>query len=243
MDRLQRIDDFAREIAGAADVKELLPIVERQVKELGFERFNYRLPAGVSGARRGFFAGNYPVDWIERYLAANHEADDVILQSLARTILPFNWTDITNGRVTDAQRRVLNEASEFKLLSGAAVPIPGPGSARGQFVVGSSMAPAEFEKLFAVRRSELHLVAIYTHERAIGLVETDDQRLRVRLTARETEVLKWVARGKTAWEIGGILSLAEATVKEHVQNICRKFGVKTKIHATSLAIWHGYITI
>jgi LuxR family quorum sensing-dependent transcriptional regulator len=71
----------------------------------------------------------------------------------------------------------------------------------------------------------------------------DDPGLHVRLTPRETDVLKWVARGKTNWEIANIMAVTEATIKEHVGNICRKFGVKTRAHAVSLAIWHGYIAL
>ena len=51
------------------------------------------------------------------------------------------------------------------------------------------------------------------------------------LTERETEVLLWVMEGKTSWEIGRILSISERTVKFHLSNIYRKFGVTTRAQA------------
>jgi LuxR family quorum sensing-dependent transcriptional regulator len=49
-------------------------------------------------------------------------------------------------------------------------------------------------------------------------------------------VLAWVARGKSAWEIGEILDIAKRTVDEHVQSAVRKLGAVNRTHAVALAI-------
>ncbi len=51
------------------------------------------------------------------------------------------------------------------------------------------------------------------------------------LTPRETEILFWVAQGKTNAEIGTILGAAPATVKKHVENFLPKLGVETRLAA------------
>lgn len=51
------------------------------------------------------------------------------------------------------------------------------------------------------------------------------------LTAREAEVLFWIAHGKTSPEIAIILDAALNTVKKHVQNILLKLGVETRLAA------------
>jgi len=56
------------------------------------------------------------------------------------------------------------------------------------------------------------------------------------LTAREIEVLEWVARGKSAWEIGEILAITKRTVDEHVHSVIRKIGAVNRTHAVALAI-------
>jgi LuxR family quorum sensing-dependent transcriptional regulator len=56
------------------------------------------------------------------------------------------------------------------------------------------------------------------------------------LTAREVEVLTWVARGKSAWEVGEILHIAKRTVDEHVQTAVRKLGAVNRTHAVALAM-------
>jgi DNA-binding response OmpR family regulator/DNA-binding CsgD family transcriptional regulator len=58
---------------------------------------------------------------------------------------------------------------------------------------------------------------------------------RLGLTAREAEVLFWIAQGKTSPEIGLILSTATTTVKKHVQHILAKLGVESRLAAALLA--------
>lgn len=47
---------------------------------------------------------------------------------------------------------------------------------------------------------------------------------RVDLTAREEEIMRWVAEGKTNWEISVILHVSLNTVKFHLKNIYQKLG-------------------
>ena len=55
-----------------------------------------------------------------------------------------------------------------------------------------------------------------------------------RLTARETEVLSWLPQGKTNWEIGRILGVAEKTVGKHLENIFAKLHVENRLTAVRL---------
>ena len=55
----------------------------------------------------------------------------------------------------------------------------------------------------------------------------------VELTAREREVLSWVARGKTNAEIAQMLWLAPSTVRKHLENVYAKLGVSTRTAAVA----------
>jgi DNA-binding CsgD family transcriptional regulator len=56
------------------------------------------------------------------------------------------------------------------------------------------------------------------------------------LTAREREVLTWIALGKSAWEIGEILGIAKRTVDEHAQTAARKLGAANRTQAVAIAV-------
>jgi DNA-binding NarL/FixJ family response regulator len=52
-----------------------------------------------------------------------------------------------------------------------------------------------------------------------------------RLSEREIDVLRWVARGASNKEIGAHLRIAEGTVKNHMTNILEKLGVSDRTSA------------
>jgi DNA-binding NarL/FixJ family response regulator len=59
------------------------------------------------------------------------------------------------------------------------------------------------------------------------------------LTERETEILRYVAKGMSAKQIAGKLSLSHRTVENHVQATFRKLQVANRVEATRCAIEHG----
>lgn len=55
------------------------------------------------------------------------------------------------------------------------------------------------------------------------------------LTPRETEVLSWLAKGKTNRDIAEILGMSHRTVNKHLEHIFEKLGVETRSAATAIA--------
>jgi DNA-binding NarL/FixJ family response regulator len=63
------------------------------------------------------------------------------------------------------------------------------------------------------------------------------------LTARELEVLRLVAAGKTNRAIAADLVLSEKTVARHVSNIFGKLGVSSRAAATAHAYEHDLVQV
>jgi DNA-binding CsgD family transcriptional regulator len=62
-----------------------------------------------------------------------------------------------------------------------------------------------------------------------------------RLSAREIDVLRLIAIGKSTGEIAAALSIAVGTVERHVTNLYGKIGVRNRAEATRYAYDHGLI--
>jgi DNA-binding CsgD family transcriptional regulator len=102
--------------------------------------------------------------------------------------------------------------------------------------------------LVAKRRdTQLHLKRqdSFTEHSIVLLLElvkgkTNERSRRHRtLTAREREVLFWVAQGKSNSEIGAILGIVAATVGKHLERIYPKLGVENRTAAASFAFEHS----
>ena len=61
------------------------------------------------------------------------------------------------------------------------------------------------------------------------------------LSARELEVLRFVAAGKSNQEIAAHYVLSRRTVERHLANLYYKIGAHSKAEATAYAYRHGLV--
>ena len=106
--------------------------------------------------------------------------------------------------------------------------------------------PVRIEEILArltthVRNSRLARQAMAAmrrrHQPADGAASASDTaRLdEAALTPRETEVLSWLAKGKTNRDIADILGMSPRTVNKHLEHIFEKLGVETRTAAAAIA--------
>jgi DNA-binding NarL/FixJ family response regulator len=93
-------------------------------------------------------------------------------------------------------------------------------------------------ELDAARGVFAQLGAVPDHARLERLDGRDAAATRHGLTARELQVLRLVAAGRTNHAIATDLVLAEKTVDRHVSNIYTKLGVSSRAAATAYAYQH-----
>ena len=63
------------------------------------------------------------------------------------------------------------------------------------------------------------------------------------LTARERDVLEWLALGYSNKRIAKQLEIAESTVKFHITAIYAKFNVSSRVEAVNIAARRGLIAL
>ncbi len=63
------------------------------------------------------------------------------------------------------------------------------------------------------------------------------------LSVRETQILHWLCKGKSNWEIGQILNLSQYTVKNHVSRILKKLDVSNRQHAVAKGVDLGLVML
>jgi DNA-binding CsgD family transcriptional regulator len=95
-----------------------------------------------------------------------------------------------------------------------------------------------------VERDGRRLTVQLVRDRSVPLLLLSERRLRIAptdivslgLSARETEVLAWLAHGKSNAEIAGILGLAPSTIKHCLERVYGKLDVGTRAAATAVAM-------
>lgn len=66
---------------------------------------------------------------------------------------------------------------------------------------------------------------------AFTVIQVEDKSHKVLLTEQETKVLLWIAGGLSNKEIANRLNITAETVKFHIKNVYRKFGVNNRVQA------------
>ena len=80
---------------------------------------------------------------------------------------------------------------------------------------------------------------IATTLQAAAATRTPDTLFPDGLTAREVEVLRLLAAGKTNKEIADALVVSDRTVGRHIENVYAKIGARRRADAAAYALRHG----
>jgi DNA-binding CsgD family transcriptional regulator len=226
LDRLQSISDEA----------ELKRAIEWYLSKTDISIYAYIAFLPEIGPRG---INNHPKDWLDRYRDEGYLEVDPVISRARDTLLPFQWSDIKRD-LKKREKLVLDEGGEVGIVSGATVPVPGPGQSTGMVFFSSELSDQKFERLWTSQKYDLHMVGIYFHSAFVELFRKKHPN-DVELTLRERECLLWTARGKTAADISELLKISERTVVFHIQNAMQKLGCSSKYQATLRAILTGLI--
>ena len=105
-------------------------------------------------------------------------------------------------------------------------------SDRDLAVAEARAAHKAFDELGASRLADQAAALL----RSLGIRGQTGPKLKSRLTDRETEVLRLVARGMTNAEIAERLFISQKTAANHVSNLLMKLGVRSRTEAAAVAL-------
>ena len=233
---LQHHIDALRDVRPVAELRSAFAT---SLKNLGVNWFAYngvRLPR--TDRSDPVIVHTFPREWERHYIENRYYEDDALVRASLRTFLPYRWDTLV---LNPKQQRIMNEAAEFKITSGLSVPIHGPAGEFARLSVASDLPPREFERVLNESQHHIHVMSLYYHAMINDMFTPDQDVEAIELSPREGEVLSWTSEGKTAWEIGEILGIAERTVVFHIENAKQKLGVFNKNQAVVKAIMLGLL--
>jgi len=235
------VDEFFQTTAQAATRDELIDGFRDAMLSLGFDRvhyFGFPNPMTRGPSTDVIVFTMIPRDWFAHYDSERYEEIDPMADWVVHNRLPFEWDKVTGAmELSKRQKRLLEEIREASLFDGVTVPIHGPfGQVNGvSFMRG---------KPLGVSASDLHIgrvLAVQFHQAYTALEDAGDTLAGSALTARERDVLLRVVEGLNNAQTAERLGISEHSVKFHVQNVCKKLGVNSRVAAVVKAIRMGLI--
>jgi DNA-binding CsgD family transcriptional regulator len=238
------LEEFITQSNAAASQEEVFALFQEALKGLGYDSVVYSLltdhPSIGRKAGHGVM-GNYPTDWMDYYMAKGYFAKDPIPKHAFTTSASYTWEHVVETcAISPRQKRLMLEAQEAKLLSGAAVALYGPNFEVAGVGLASSAGGVK------PSGDTLSVIRALSHQFRCAYSQFDLPRaappVQVYLTPREREILSFSAEGKSIPVIASILSLSGNTVNFHLKNVYAKLDVSTRQTAVVKAIRLGLIT-
>lgn len=172
---------------------------------------------------------------------------------------------LSNARLTASAQTALDSTGQFLLTVNHEGLLLWATPQVRELIQQSDIPAAELQKTFSselkywlqhnpqpqqklkLEKLDLPLTVVFIEKRApqefllklVTDVAISDQELfqkKLALTVRESEVLHWIACGKTNREIGEILSISPRTVNKHLEQVFQKIGVENRTAAASIAL-------
>lgn len=181
--------------------------------------------------------------WMDHYVKANLRSRDPIVKYILERNTPVRWNDLPTmpNYGSDEQLDVMRQASDFGMNYGVSIPCRSADCLGVLSFAGDS--PKSLQSC-----DELMIYGPVLSNHLLDCVRRIEQsqpaqskEATEQLSPREIDALYWASEGKTAWEIGQILSISERTVVFHLTNATAKLGASSRQHAISKAILLGIL--
>jgi LuxR family quorum-sensing system transcriptional regulator CciR len=220
----------------ARTLRELDAAASTALKAFGFEvviAVEIKHDRGVQGIEPLF--GDVDAPSIRHYVSSGFAANCPVIS--AASAEPCSWSELKDGSLTVAQRRVFDELGEFAMHEGHVMAV----HRRGRRPLAVSLAGDQVALSGPDERAAVQVLS--TFYGLIGSQLTDAAYRPVRLSPRQIECLSWVRDGKSSADIGDLLAISARTVDDHLLAACDRLGVKTRVQAVIEAAVRGLLTL
>ena len=214
--------------------------IQSKVQALGFDycAYGYCAPLPLSNPKVVMLS-NYPLAWRERYASAGYLHSDLSVLHARKSQRPLLWSETLFAPARPMWEEAQAQAQGLRVgWAQSSLDATGGGS---MLTLARSAEPLSAKELAKNQTRMRWLV----HAAHLGLGHAIRRSMReqsgIRLTAREVEVLKWTADGKSAQDVADILTVSKNTVDFHIKNAMAKLQSCNKTATVVQAAMLGYL--
>ena len=175
--------------------------------------------------------------YCEHYTSAGFAPYCPVTRRVAHETHSFLWNDVLVTHDDHMAQIVMGVASEFGITDGLVVPMQMRDGRKGSVFV---CVPEDELREPALQWLTTLCMAFHSRLMELGGVAQDDAG---HLSAREREVLRWLAEGKSAEDVAEILGISAATVMFHYRNVAVRYGTLNRTHTVVEAMRRGSLAI
>lgn len=227
-------------IESAKSLAELWRVVRTYYREQGFTAVAYLVPGRIGENPNEMIVihHGFPAKVVEAYTQDYDIGDDPLPRFSRTQGVAGRWSEL--WQLFEPDERQLKFRDDMRAAGigdGFALPVFGPLGRNASVSVGEPVNEAALDDAPV---SEMQMLAQAAHLHLCTLMP-DPNPLERPLSARELEILDWVAKGKSNSVIAEILELSGGTVDTYLRRIYEKMNVSDRTSAAVRAVSMGLI--
>lgn len=232
---------FMKAVRKAETVPSLWRIVQVFARDRDIRRVSYHSVEVKAFGETSFdvVQFGFPETFKRRYLEDRLYLKNPFLSIAAAQIEPFYWSDTPDiVDLSASQQKYLDILKQEGIYNGIAFQVYGPNSRNAVVGVGFHADAARRSKDHVF---ELQMAAQCAHLQFCTLTSGDRASYQ-KLSPRELEVLRWIARGKSNSVIASIMGVSRHTVDTITRRMFEKLRVTDRTSAVVRAIRTGLLS-
>jgi len=234
------VDSFIQHAANSKTLRELVHLFEELFSSLGFETISYHivrkdfrsLPAtegtrvsGVSDLVEDLYGHDRPLDF------------DPVVAGMLDKMTPYHWFEAEKSeRVSEAQLEVIAKVRAEGFIDGIVVPVVSRPGELAVFLLSKPGATFDFDDV------QMRKLQLACHSMHLRFEELMNGGAKNKLSAREADVMRLVARGKSNKEIALALGVSTHTVDTLIRRCFSKLDVSNRIEASIMFTFQERMT-
>lgn len=222
------------DISRCENRQQFMQVVGRVVREFGLSHVSILTAPGPNDALLAPLAleSTIPHAFVREFDRNRFLHHCPMLPRVSDSIVPCCWhLDSSDADLGYDCPEPMNELlRRFGLVMGVIFPLNSVDGTRHFVRYDGDRSP-----LMRMELNELAMITIHAFD-AFDRMRRAEQSAPVGLSAREIEVVRWTAQGKTSVEIGQILSLSDHTVNAYLTNAMRKLDCVNRTQLVAKAI-------
>jgi LuxR family transcriptional regulator, quorum-sensing system regulator SolR len=250
----QSMLDLGFALKDARSQEEVFFCIERAGREMEFDKAMYASKQYTSLTQpRLHIQTNYPEAWVAHYTQQSYAQRDPVMIQTMKTQSVVVWTEA----LFESERQMWKEAQSHGLCVGWGLAVQQQPDTVGLVVLAresGALGISEQQRkepglrwltyCAEQRMTQLRQARRLAQQGAaasLAWAKPTEKEIRNPLSERECEILRWTADGKTAEDIGLIMSVATRTVNFHLNHIMSVLVVPNKTAAVARALIRGWL--
>jgi LuxR family transcriptional regulator len=235
------IDRYLHEMTDANTIEDAWDVHSAKMADYGFDRLLYAYTRFGTGSSLGdpqdaLVLTNHDPAYVDEFIGKGMYAKGPMVAWATANTGACSWRmiheQIASGDVTPDMMEAMAFNQKMSVVAGYTISFHEV-SLRAKGAIGLTarrgLFQDEVDEIWAEHGSDIELANKIWHLKVVQLPHTTGQRRP--LTARQREVLEWVADGKTIQDTATIMGLNPATVEKHLRLARESLDVDTTAQA------------